>query len=123
MMQTKWLVSSFTQRLAEKSVAPTTVASVTQRSLQRSSAMRCQGVCWNLKDSHAAVKRFGGLKCSWSVNFPSPSACQSLVVVRPSIVYAPPKRGPARQNSVVKVVNVYHRMFRRRIDPYGVKLR
>ena len=122
-MQTKWPASSFIQRLEEKSAALTTVASVMPRSLQRLSATRFQGVCWNLKASHAAVKRFGRLRFSWSANFPSPSGCQSLAAVRPSIVCAPPKRGPARQNSVYKVVNVYHRMFRRRIDPYGVKLR
>ena len=122
-MQTKLLVSSFIQRLEEKSAAPTTVASVMPRSLQRLSATRFQGVCWNLKASHAAAKRFGRLRCSWSANFPFPSGCQSLAVVPPSIVSVPPKRGPAWQNSVNKVVNVYHRMFRRRIDPYGVNLR
>ena len=122
-MQTKSPDSSFTQRLEEKYAVPTTAASATLRSLRRLSAMRFRGVCWNLKGFHAPAKRFGRLRWNWNANFPSPSGCQSLAVVRPSIVYAPPKRGPARQNSVFKVVNVYHRMFRRRIDPYGVKLR
>ncbi len=53
------------------------------------------GVCWNLKGFHASAKRFGRLRWNWNANFPSPSGCRSLAVVRPSIVYAPPKRGPA----------------------------
>ena len=73
--------------------------------------------------SLAIVKKCGGLRFCWNANSLFPSGYPSTAVVRPSIVCVPPKRWPARQISVVKVVNVYHRMFRRRIDPYGVNLR